>query len=95
MEIQGLKLKHIKNQTIVEGFTDIEELYIMSLCSDFIFGSSSYSWWAAWLSENKDKIIITPERWFTSKLHYEKQLCDQEKDLLPNSWIRLTSDVFI
>ena len=83
------------SQTIVDGLSDLEELYVMSLCNHFIIGSSSYSWWAAWLSENKDKIIITPERWFTSKLHYEKQLCDQEKDLLPNSWIRLTSDVFI
>jgi len=67
----------------------------MSLCDHFIIGSSSYSWWAAWLSESKDKIIITPDKWFSNKLHCEKPLCDQENDLIPTSWIRLQSDVFI
>ena len=81
------------SQTIVDGLSDLEELYVMSLCNHFIIGSSSYSWWAAWLCENKDKIIITPDKWFSNKLHYEKQLCDQEKDLLPDCWIRLSSDL--
>ena len=83
------------SQTIVEGLSDLEELYVMSLCNHFIIGSSSYSWWAAWLCQNKDKIIISPDRWFSGKLHHGKLLCEQEKDLLPNSWIRLPSDVFI
>jgi GR25 family glycosyltransferase involved in LPS biosynthesis len=85
----------VVSQTIVDGLSDLEELYVMSLCDHFIIGSSSYSWWAAWLSESKDKIIITPDRWFSNKLHYEKPLCVQEKDLIPTSWIRLSSDVFI
>jgi hypothetical protein len=89
-------LTDVVSQTIVDGLSDLEELYVMSLCDHFIIGSSTYSWWAAWLSESKDKIIITPDRWFRSdKLHYEKPLCDQENDLIPTSWIRLPSDVFI
>lgn len=88
-------LKSVVSQTIVDGLSDLEELYVMSLCDHFIIGSSSYSWWAAWLSESKDKIIITPDKWFSNKLHCEKPLCDQENDLIPTSWIRLPSDVFI
>ena len=77
------------SQTIVEGLSDLEELYVMSLCDHFIIGSSSYSWWAAWLSKNEDKIVIVPEKWFKNLLYNGTQLCDQEKDLCPKSWIRL------
>jgi hypothetical protein len=86
-------LKSGVSQTIVDGLSDLEELYVMSLCDHFIVSSSSYSWWAAWLSKNKDKIIITPDRWFIGSLDCKKPLCDNEKDLIPNSWIRLPSDI--
>jgi hypothetical protein len=76
-------------QTIIEGLSDLEELYVMSLCDHFIIGSSSYSWWAAWLSESEDKIVIFPEKWFKNILYNGTPLCDQEKDLCPKSWIRL------
>ena len=76
-------------QTIIEGLSDLEELYVMSLCDHFIIGSSSYSWWAAWLSKNKDKIVIVPEKWFKNILYNGTPLSDQEKDLCPKSWIRL------
>lgn len=32
----------------------------MRQCSHFIISNSSYSWWAAWLSETKDTLIISP-----------------------------------
>jgi hypothetical protein len=85
--------KNAVSQSIVDGLSDLEELYVMSLCDHFIIGSSSYSWWAAWLSKSKDKIIITPDKWFISRLDCKKPLCEQEKDLIPTSWIRLSSDV--
>lgn len=44
-----------------------ELLKLMSACKHFIIANSSLSWWAAFLSENKDKIIITPEPWFQSR----------------------------
>jgi GR25 family glycosyltransferase involved in LPS biosynthesis len=77
------------NQTVVDGLSDIEEMYVMSLCDHFIVGSSTYSWWSAWLSCNKDKIIIAPDKWFSGILGRGKPLCEQEKDLIPSEWIRL------
>jgi hypothetical protein len=35
----------------------------MERCHHFIIGNSTYSWWAAWLSRYKDKIIVAPRRW--------------------------------
>ena len=79
------------SQTVIEGLSDLEELYIMSLCDHFIIGSSSYSWWAAWLGQSQDKIVIIPDKWFTSKLYHGIPLSDQEKDLCPHSWIKMPS----
>ena len=64
----------------------------MSLCDHFIIGSSSYSWWAAWLSQSKDKIVIVADKWFKNLLYNGVQLCDQEKDIFLSSWIKLSSD---
>ena len=57
-----------------------EDLRLMSACNHFIIANSSFSWWAAWLSENKKKIIIAPKRWYREK---------DEGDIVPKRWIRI------
>ena len=59
------------------------DLCLMSLCDDFIIANSSYSWWGAWLSTNKDKTVIAPSQWF-GKTGYTKD--HNTKDLIPNDW---------
>jgi hypothetical protein len=73
----NLKLNHF----LVEGNTDNDDLYLMSLCKNNITANSTFSWWGAWLNTNKDKVVLTPEKWF------ENARCD--KDLVPNNWIRI------
>lgn len=46
---------------------DYEELYLMKLCRHFIISNSSYSWWAQFLCENPDKIVVAPEHWYADK----------------------------
>lgn len=57
---------NFKNFEIVElndnNNSDIEEMYLMSLCKNNINANSSFSWWAAFLNENEGKIVINPER---------------------------------
>ena len=46
----------------VENFDDeLYELKLMSLCHHFVIANSTYSWWGAWLSENKNKIVVMPD----------------------------------
>jgi len=51
----------------------------MSLCKSNIIANSSFSWWSAWLNNNKDKIIYAPKNWFN-----DKSICTD--DLIPESW---------
>jgi hypothetical protein len=59
-----------------------EDLYLMSLCKHQIIANSSFSWWAAWLNTNKEKIVIAPEKWFNESTK-------DTRDIIPNNWLKL------
>jgi hypothetical protein len=63
------------------------DLCLMSLCDDFIIANSTYSWWGAWLSANKDKKVIAPVQWFGTG--YTKD--HDTSDLIPDGWTRITA----
>ena len=72
------------NLLFIERGNEVEDFILMSLCKNFIIANSSYSWWAAWLSKNKDKKIIAPYKWFGSGLAHHSTV-----DLIPDEWIRV------
>jgi hypothetical protein len=59
-----------------------EDLRLMSLCKHHVIANSTFSWWGAWLSDNPDKIVIAPEKWFD-------QYNLNTKDLIPERWVRI------
>ena len=69
------------NNIFIEKQDDVLDLYLMSKITNNIIANSSFSWWAAWMNENKDQKVIAPSAWFGPKnMHLSK------KDLLPEEW---------
>lgn len=62
-----------------KGLSAQEDLLLMASCKHQIIANSSFSWWAAWLNENPEKIVIHPRRWITNT----KVITDE---LFPSSW---------
>ena len=62
---------------------DILELALFSKCHHFICANSTFSWWAAWLSTNKNKEVIVPKKWFV-----DSELNDAT-NIKPKSWISI------
>lgn len=58
------------------------DMYLMTLCKNNIIANSSFSWWAAYLNPNKEKVIIAPQKWFNDETKDTKDLC-------PESWIKV------
>lgn len=75
----------LPNTTVVSNAarSDIDELNLMHLCKHFIIANSSFSWWGAWLSQNPEKIIIAPEKW------YKNAEADKSCKIVPENWVRL------
>ena len=64
----------------------VETLILMSKSSAIIGSNSSFSWWAAFLSEAPDHCKIFPEPWFRD------ELIDTD-DLVPPSWHRIQNPI--
>lgn len=45
---------------IIQGFSDYEDLALMQKCHHFIITNSTFSWWAAWLSESFQSYLNIP-----------------------------------
>jgi len=59
------------------------DLCLMSLCSGAIIANSSFSWWGAWLQNDRGKVIAPdPKKWFGSAMTHL-----DTSDIVPDRWI--------
>lgn len=63
-------------------FNDVAQLALMSEFSQIVIANSSYSWWAARLSNNNPK-VVAPRNWYKSM--------PTPVDLIPNEWIQINN----
>jgi Glycosyl transferase family 11 len=64
----------------------LEVLLLLSRSDAFVAANSTFSWWAAFLGEKPEQIVIAPRPWFSSS-------GIDTRDLLPPNWLTLDREV--
>lgn len=74
--------KNFKGDNTVFAYpkTDIHDLIHMSKYKHQIIGNSSFSWWAAWLNTNKDKVVVAPKNYVVG---------ETKDDRIPPEWKKI------
>jgi hypothetical protein len=72
-----------KEMLFIEGEPYYHDFYLMSMCKHQIIANSTFSWWAAYLNPNPDKLVIAPQLW-----GYKFNA----KDLIPPEWTVLNAN---
>lgn len=77
-------IPHIQGEIISDHLnsTQYNDFYLMQQCQNNIIANSTFSWWAAYLNPNPNKIVIAPKKWFNSAPN-------NTKDLFPQDWITI------
>jgi len=71
------------DQCQISNFTsEIDDLYLLSQCKSSIISNSSFSWWGAYLGNEKQK-VVAPEKWFGPDGPQDYQ------DVYLEGWIKL------
>lgn len=70
------------SEEMFDGYDDWYDIYLMSLCKHNIIANSSFSWWGAWLNQNKNKMVYRPEKWTNSRPF---------SDICPPEWIKVNA----
>lgn len=73
----------IPNSYFLKTDNFIHDMIIGIHCQDYIISNSTFSWWIAWLGENKNTKIIRPLKNFIGLESKRKN----DKDFFPDRWI--------
>ena len=49
------------NASFINTGSDVIDFYLMSKMQNNVIANSSFSWWAAWLNQNKNKTVLAPK----------------------------------
>jgi hypothetical protein len=68
------------NRQDAEAYVD---LWLMTQCRNFIISNSTFSWWGAWLANERHKIVLAPTLKIFGKAAWGF------KGLIPNDWMTI------
>jgi len=71
--------------TFVE-YKELDALWLLSLCKNFVISNSTFSWWGAYLSKLPGKVVVSPDTWFGPGVHSRGY---SEHDIYADGWIKV------
>lgn len=75
----------LPNAYFIDGFTDIEQICLMSQCDGFIISNGTFGWWGAWLAEQQREVrIIHSGELFDGEWKKKNNITD----FYPETWIK-------
>ncbi|OUU74651.1 MAG: hypothetical protein CBC29_05860 [Methylococcaceae bacterium TMED69] len=80
-DIEWCKNRFGPDHEYFKSDNEIKDFYKLASYPNKIIANSSFSWWAAWLGEEKNSKIIAPLKWFENKT--------STMDLIPERWTRI------
>jgi len=78
-------LQSFNNITFVEGFSQYDDMFLMSRAHSHIIANSTFSYWSAWLDGRDNPFVIAPRAWLTPRELKKTYI----GDLYPTDWIML------
>lgn len=83
-DIQWVKDNFSGDNIIYSPFkNEIMDLILMTMCDNNIIANSTFSWWGAYLNQNKNKKVIAPNKWFSENSKID------ESDIIPSDWFKI------
>ena len=65
-EIAAMEKRFVMVEANTE-YTGYLDMLLMSRCRHNIISNSSFSWWAAWINDHEDKLVVAPDKWVNDK----------------------------
>lgn len=78
------KYSNITFTKVNDGIPDWQQMLLMSCCQSNIIANSSFSWWGAYMNDNKNKFVCYPDKWFGPAAGNRNM-----NDLFPEKWNKI------
>jgi len=56
-------LSWLPNKVIMRNNSPLIDMLVLTQCRYIVISNSTFAWWAAWLGQSKDRVVLCPRYW--------------------------------